>query len=44
MRYQHRHNHDHKHKTTSINYERTKAISKEYSFCFVFAIWMSFDA
>ena len=33
MRYQHQHNQDHKHKTTSINYERTKAISKElYSF------------
>ena len=43
MHCQHRHSHDHKHKSTSINYKRTKAISKEYSF-FVFAIWISLDA
>ena len=33
---QHKHKHKHSHKTTSINYGRTKANSKENSFCFVF--------
>ena len=36
MRHKHRHKHQHKHKTTSISYGRTKANSKENSFCFVF--------
>ena len=36
MRHKHRHKHKHKHKTTSISYGRTKANSKENSFCFVF--------
>ena len=35
-RHEHRHKHKHKHKTTSISYGRTKANSKENSFCFVF--------
>ena len=36
MRHKHRHKLKHKHKTTSISYGRTKANSKENSFCFVF--------
>ena len=36
MRHKHRDKHKHKHKTTSISYGRTKANSKENSFCFVF--------